>query len=88
MFWAFVSDSVDGGDEKEWGKKKNTEKINPTSQFSILRPEQITSAPVQEWTSEKKRFSQLLHHQQHKPIRLTFYFLLKDAFFRSQAQMI
>lgn len=55
MFWAFVSDSVDGGDEKEWGKKNNTEKINPTSQFSILRPEQITSAPVQEWTSEKKK---------------------------------
>lgn len=70
-------------------QKNNTEKINPTSQFSILRPEQFTSAPVQEETSEEKKIFPTpppSAAQTYKTIR--FYFLLKDAFFRSQAQMI
>lgn len=41
--------------ESEERRKNSTEKINPATWFSILEPEQFTSAPAQEETSREKK---------------------------------
>lgn len=51
----FVSDGMDGGDERGKRRKNSTEKINPATCFSILEPEKFTFAPAQEETSGKKK---------------------------------
>lgn len=80
----FVSDGVHEGDKREKRRKNITEKINPATWFPMLEPENITSAPAQEETSGEKRYFWLLH----RPMRPTFYFLLKDAFFKSQDHVV
>lgn len=49
--------------EIEERRKNSTGKINPVAWFSILGPEQFTSAPAQERTSGENRDYQLLPPQ-------------------------
>lgn len=73
--------------KSEERRKNNTEKINPASWFSILKPEQFNSDPAQEETSEEKKIFPTpppSAAQTHE----TNILLLAKGFLKSQAQMI